>query len=84
MRNEKNLQGNPGDARRHAAGDHVCARHAICFQCFRAGVERARARRQAWSQRALPFETAAPHLSPREIAHRQRMLAHLAEMAKRA
>jgi hypothetical protein len=60
--------------------DHVCARHAICFQCFRAGVERARARRHAWSQRQLPFEAAAPQLTPREIAHRQRMLAHLAQL----
>ena len=36
--------------------DHICARHAICFQCFRAGVERTRARREAWAQRSLPFE----------------------------
>ena len=62
----------------------MCARHAICFQCFRAGVERARARRQAWSQRTLPFEAAAAQLTPREIAHRQRMLDHLADLAKRA
>ena len=67
-----------------AAGAHHCARHAICFQCFRAGVERARARRQAWSQRALPFEAIAPQLTPREIAHRQRMLDHLVNTAKRA
>jgi hypothetical protein len=65
-------------------GDHICARQAICFQCFRAGIERARARRQAWSQRSLPFEGAVPQLTPREIAHRQRMLAHLAEIARRA
>ena len=65
-------------------GDHVCAGHAICFLCFRAGVERARARRHAWSQRTLPFEAVAPQLTPREIAHRQRMLDHLAQMAKRA
>ncbi|HSC27486.1 MAG TPA: hypothetical protein VLD67_09440 [Vicinamibacterales bacterium] len=57
--------------------DHACVRHAICFQCFRAGVERTRARRQAWAQRSLPFE-AAPGLTAREIAHRRRMLEHLA------
>jgi hypothetical protein len=64
--------------------DHICARHAICFQCFKAGVERTRARREAWAQRSLPFETAAPELSTREIAHRQQMLAHLAQGARRA
>jgi len=58
--------------------DHICAKQAICFLCFKAGVERTRARRQAWAQRALPFEAAAPELTPREIAHRQRMLDHLA------
>ena len=67
-----------------SAAEHHCARHAICFQCFRAGVERARARRQAWSQRALPFEALAPQLTPREIAHRQRMLEHLVNAARRA
>ena len=67
-----------------SAAEHHCVRHAICFQCFRAGVERARARRQAWSQRALPFEKIAPQLTPREIAHRQRMLEHLVDTARRA
>ena len=64
--------------------EHICVRQAICFQCFRAGVERARARREAWSQRTLPFGSTAPQLTPREIAHRQRMLQHLVQMAKRA
>ena len=63
---------------------HVCVQHAICFQCFRAGVERARARRQAWLQRTLPFDAAPPSLTPREIAHRQRMLHHLAQATMRA
>jgi hypothetical protein len=63
--------------------DHICASQAICFQCFKAGVERTRARRQAWAQRSLPFEAAAPELTRREIAHRQRMLDHLAR-ARRA
>jgi hypothetical protein len=61
--------------------DHICARHAICFQCFRAGAERTRARREAWAQRALPFESAPQRLTPRERAHRQRMLEHLANRA---
>ncbi len=65
--------------------DHICASQAICFQCFRAGAERTRARRDAWAQRSLPFDgPAAPALSSREIAHRQRMLAHLARSARRA
>jgi hypothetical protein len=64
--------------------DHICAAHAICFQCFRAGVERTRARREAWAQRSLPFESPGTDLTPREIAHRQQMLAHLARKARRA
>lgn len=64
--------------------DHICARHAICFQCFRAGAERTRLRREAWAQRSLPFEAPAPELTPREISHRQRMLEHLARAARRA
>ena len=64
--------------------EHICVRHAICFQCFRAGIERARARREAWSQRTLPFDAPPPQLTPREVAHRRRMLDHLAEMAERA
>ncbi len=72
------------DEPRTASGEHICAQHAVCFQCFRAGVERARARRDAWSQRALPFDTPPPQLTPREIAHRRRMLNHLAEIARRA
>jgi hypothetical protein len=64
--------------------DHICARHAICFQCFKTGAERTRARREAWAQRALPFESAAPELTPREILHREKMLQHLAQSARRA
>lgn len=68
---------------RNDQADHICASQAICFQCFKAGVERTRARRQAWAQRSLPFEAAAPELTRREIVHRQRMLDHLAR-ARRA
>ena len=65
--------------------DHIFARQAICFQCFRAGVERTRARREAWAQRSLPFEAApAPELTSREMAHRRQMLEHLARSARRA
>jgi hypothetical protein len=64
--------------------DHICARHAICFQCFRAGVERTRRRREAWAQRSLPFEVVEPTLTPRELAHRRQMLAHLQAAARRA
>ena len=31
----------------------------LCFECFRAGMERTRARREAWAQRSLPFDEAA-------------------------
>jgi hypothetical protein len=64
--------------------DHICARQAICFQCFKAGVERTRARREAWAQRSLPFEATEGTLTPRELAHRRQMLAHLAQIARRA
>jgi hypothetical protein len=64
--------------------NHICARQAICFECFKAGAARTRARRQAWAQRSLPFEPAQPTLSQREIAHREQMLAHLAQCARRA
>lgn len=63
--------------------DHICVAHAICFQCFKAGADRTRARREAWAQRSLPFEP-QPSLSTREIAHREKMLAHLARAASRA
>lgn len=64
--------------------DHVCARQAICFECFKDGVDRARARREAWAQRDLPFDAAPPRLTPRAIAHRQQMLEHLSRLARRA
>jgi hypothetical protein len=67
------------------SSDHICARQAICFQCFKAGVERTRARREAWAQRSLPFEAVpAPALTARELAHRRQMLEHLAQSARRA
>ena len=67
------------------SGDHICARHAICFQCFRAGAERTRARREAWAQRSLPFEAVVPAtMTDRELAHRRQMLEPLARSARRA
>jgi hypothetical protein len=64
--------------------EHICSSQAICFQCFRAGVERTRARREAWAQRSLPFDSPSTELSPREIAHRRKMLEHLALSAQHA
>ena len=64
--------------------EHICATHAICFQCFKAGADRTRARREAWAQRSLPFEATQPEMTTREIAHREQMLAHLARCARRA
>jgi hypothetical protein len=64
--------------------DHICASQAICFKCFKAGVERTRARREAWAQRSLPFDIAAPApLGARELAHRRQMLEHLQRAASR-
>ena len=60
--------------------DHVCAKQAICFQCFKAGLDRARARREAWAQRSLPFDSPPATLSPRAIAHRRQMLDHLSRI----
>lgn len=64
--------------------DHICAKQAVCFQCFRAGSERVRARREAWAQRALPFHESAGPLTRRAVAHREQMLAHLAKLAREA
>lgn len=58
----------------------------LCFECFRAGMERTRARREAWAQRSLPFDDGgqiAKPLSKRAVAHRQRMLEYLATTARR-
>lgn len=58
----------------------------LCFECFRAGMERTRARRLAWAQRALPFEDTKPTrgLSEEDLNHRRRMLAYLERAAQRA
>jgi hypothetical protein len=58
----------------------------LCFECFRAGMERTRARREAWAQRSLPFDDGgqpSKPLSKRAIAHRQRMLDYLTTSARR-
>jgi hypothetical protein len=59
---------------------------ALCFECFKAGMERTRARQAAWTQRELPFERAAPQkrkLSEQEVAHRRQMLEHLVQAARK-
>jgi hypothetical protein len=58
---------------------------ALCFECFKAGMERTRARRAAWTQRDLPFERTPSkrRLSEQEVAHRRRMLEHLVEAARK-
>jgi hypothetical protein len=57
----------------------------LCFDCFKAGMERTRARRAAWTQRELPFAQAegVRKLSDQEVAHRRRMLDHLVQTARR-
>lgn len=62
--------------------EHICAKQAVCFHCFKAGMERVRARRDAWAQRALPFEDPPRPLTARAVAHREQMLAHLARLAQ--
>ena len=59
---------------------------ALCFECFKAGMEKTRARQAAWTQRELPFGGEAPEsrrLSEQEVAHRRRMLEHLVQAARR-
>jgi hypothetical protein len=58
---------------------------ALCFDCFKAGMARTRARRAAWTQKELPFERgeSARKLSEQEVAHRRRMLEHLVRTARR-
>lgn len=59
--------------------------NTLCFECFRAGMERTRARQAAWTQRVLPFDRHEPtrKLSEQELAHRRRMLDHLVEAARK-
>jgi hypothetical protein len=58
---------------------------ALCFECFKAGMERTRARRAAWTQRELPFERVETRrkLSEQEVAHRRQMLEHLVEATRK-
>ena len=60
---------------------------ALCFECFKAGLERTRARRAAWTQRDLPFEHAHAQpkrkLTEQEVAHRRQMLEHLVQAARK-
>ena len=58
--------------------------HTLCFECYRAERERCRARRlaeQTFPPLRLPFP---PMLTPRQLAHRQRMLAFARQKADRA
>lgn len=63
---------------------HVHGR-TLCFECFRAGMERTRARREAWAQRALPFDEAqrSQPLSEQALAHRRRMLEYLTSIGRK-
>ena len=59
---------------------------ALCFECFRAGMEKTRARQAAWTQRELPFELQPEthrKLSEQELAHRRAMLEHLVQQARK-
>ena len=58
--------------------------HAICFECFKEGSARTKARQEAWAQRALPFDDEpAAQLTTTQRAHRQRMLEYLQSIARR-
>ena len=50
--------------------------HTLCFQCYRARINRARAYQMVSSFRPSGFAANRP-LAPREIAHRQLMLDYL-------
>jgi hypothetical protein len=53
--------------------------HTLCFACYRAELNRVRARRMG-GQPLLPLERPAvvrPALTARQLAHRQLMLDHL-------
>jgi hypothetical protein len=66
-----------------SSAGHVHGR-TLCFECFRAGMERTRARREAWAQRGLPFEDSLPKpLSEQAVMHRRRMLDYLASVARK-
>ena len=65
---------------------HAHGRGTLCFECFRNGMETTRARRQAWAQRALPFDAPRPPakpLSAQALAHRRQMLEYLASIDRR-
>ncbi len=59
----------------------------LCFECFRIGMVRTRARREAWAQRSLPFEQAGQGqsrpLTDQAISHRRQMLDYLARTDRR-
>ena len=59
----------------------------LCFECFRNGMERTRARREAWAQKSLPFESEDREperpLTQQALAHRRRMLEYLAQTDRR-
>jgi hypothetical protein len=50
----------------HTSGESSPHTHGrtLCFTCFRAGIERTRARREAWAQRSLPFDDASQAPKP--------------------
>jgi hypothetical protein len=56
--------------------------HTLCFECFRAERDRRRARLLAEVPRGRSSSPLARRpLTPRELDHRQRMLAHLGRRA---
>ena len=52
--------------------------HTLCFECYRRERERQQATRLAGVPASLG-PTALPALSNRQVAHRQTMLAHMAQ-----
>ena len=77
----KRTEGNRSMATTPKRDDHICATQAVCFQCFKAGMERVRARREAWAQRSLPFEEPARNLRA-AVANRSAQRASQALAAK--
>ena len=56
--------------------------HTLCFECFRSERDRQRATRLAEVSALAPRSPFLRPLTPREVGHRHRMLAHLASRAR--
>ena len=56
---------------------HALVRNVVCFVCYRADRERPTSTPMGEKPQRLPAHVWSDRLSPRQVAHRQRMLTHL-------